>query len=54
MLECRNILTTLSGETLRWSRVWIWPEESMVLPMLFSLLIYEIALGLNDGVYYTG
>jgi hypothetical protein len=47
----RNIVTTLSGETLRASMARGCPQGGV--PLLWSLVVDELIWELNDGDYYT-
>jgi hypothetical protein len=53
MLESRNIVTTLSGETLRASKARGCPQGGVLSPLLWSLVADEFIWELNDGGYYT-
>jgi hypothetical protein len=53
MLESRNTVTTLSGETLRVSTAKGCPQEGVLLPLLWSLVVDELLWELNDNDYYT-
>jgi hypothetical protein len=53
MLESRNIVTTLSGETLRASTAKGCRQGGVLSPLLWSLVVDELLWELNDGDYYT-
>jgi hypothetical protein len=52
MLKSRNIVTTLSGETLRASMAKGCPQGGVLLPLLWSLVVDELLWELNDNDYY--
>jgi hypothetical protein len=53
MLESRNTVNTLSGETLRASTARGCPQGGVLSPLLWSLVVDELIWELNDGDYYT-
>jgi hypothetical protein len=53
MLESRNIVTTLSGETLRASTAKGCLQGGVLSPLLRSLIVDELLWELNDDDYYT-
>jgi hypothetical protein len=53
MLESRNIVTTLLGETSRVSMTQGCPQEGVLSPLLWSVVVDELLWELNDNDYYT-
>jgi hypothetical protein len=53
MLESRNIVTTLSRETLKASMARGCPQGGVLSPLLWSLVVDELIWELNDSGYYT-
>jgi hypothetical protein len=49
MLENRNIITPLSGETLRGSMAWGCLQGGVLSPLLWSLVVNELLWELNDN-----
>jgi hypothetical protein len=53
MLECRNIIATLSGDNLGASAVKGCPRGGVLLPLLWSLIVDDFLWELNLNGYYT-
>jgi hypothetical protein len=53
MLESRNISATLSGETLGATTARGCAQGGVLLPLLWSLVVDDLLLGLNNNGYYT-
>jgi hypothetical protein len=53
MLESRNIITTLSGETLMESMAGSCLREGALLPFLWSLIANKLLWEFKEGYYYT-
>jgi hypothetical protein len=53
MLESRNIMATLSGETLEASAVRGCPQGGVLSPLMWSLVVDELLWELNHRGYYT-
>jgi hypothetical protein len=53
MLESRNIVTTISGETLRASMARGCLQGGVLSPLLWSLVVNELIWELSDDGYYT-
>jgi hypothetical protein len=53
MLESRNISATLSGETLGAFAARGCPQEGVLSPLLWSLVVDDLISGLNSNGYYT-
>jgi hypothetical protein len=53
MLESRNIITTLLGETMRASTTRGCSQGGVLSPLLYSLVVGELLWEFNDNDYYT-
>jgi hypothetical protein len=53
MLESRNIVSTLAGDTVRASVARGCPQGGVLSPLLWSLIIDDLILELNKKGYYT-
>jgi retron-type reverse transcriptase len=53
MLESRNIIVTLSGETRTVSATRGCPQGGVLSPLLWNLVVYNLIRELNNDGYYT-
>jgi hypothetical protein len=53
MLQCRNISATSSGETLGASASRGCPQEGVLSPLLWSLVVDDLIWQFNSNGYYT-
>jgi hypothetical protein len=53
MLESRSVVATLTGETLEMASTRGYPQEGVLSPLMWSLVMDELLGELNGNGYYT-